>query len=106
MLISFRRLIGLEDSSGKTWAKPSVVHTTKYCTELYPKGRIISLETIKIPYVPVKPHEDSAHHQVVTWTLYCTNWNKNTVKLITPSFGISDSVLIGSFYKCLLIFVC
>ena len=56
----------------------------------------MSLKPIQIPSTPIKPNEESTHHQVGTWTLHCTTWNQTTEILITPSFEITDSVPIGS----------
>ena len=53
----------------------------------------ISMKPIKTPSAPIKPCEDSDHHQVGTWTLECKMWNLTTEKLITPSFDMIESVI-------------
>ena len=43
----------------------------------------MSTKLIKIPYTPIKPREDSGHHQVETWTLKWTMCIQTTYKLIS-----------------------
>ena len=59
-----------------------------YC----PTSATISMKPIQIPSAPIKPCEYLDHHQVGTWTLKFTRWNRTTEKLISPSFDILDSV--------------
>ena len=64
-----------------------------YCCR--PIDGTVSMKLIQTPSAPIKPHEDSDHHQLATWTLYWKRWNWTTEKLTTPSFDILDSVRIN-----------
>ena len=63
-----------------------------YCC--YPIISKMSMQPIQSPFSPTKPHEYLNQHQVGTWTLKCTRWNRTTKKLISPSFDFLDSVQI------------
>ena len=47
-------------------ADPSILPTTKYFTDQYPKVRTMSLKPIKKNPAHIKPREDLYHHHVVT----------------------------------------
>ena len=62
-----------------------------YC--YYPTSAILSLKPIHNPFVPIKPHEDSDHLHVITWTLKWKRWIPTTETLITTEilqFPIED----------------
>ena len=79
-----------------------VVYTTKKFTAVRPIDGIMSMKPTHSPSAPIKPHKNSEHHQVGTWTPKCTRWNRKPEKSTTPSFEILDSV-IENYWKLQLI---
>ena len=82
----------LEDHQNNPGENPIVVPKTKEFTDIYSKYIMMSIKITQRTSATNKPCEDSSHHQIVTWTLECTRWDKTTDKLIKPSFKVHDSI--------------
>ena len=61
----------------------------KWMNRIRPKIAKMSMKPIQSPSGPIKPREESDHHQVITWTLNWKNWIRITDKLITTELWYS-----------------
>ena len=86
----------------------------QYIQEVYwywPTTATIPMTLIQSPFVLIKPNEDLYHHQLRTWTLECSRWNRTTENQFSPSlyflgysiiwYNILDkSQVVRNLYDC------
>ena len=65
---------------------------TNKSTDTTPESEPLSMKSIQILVLPIKPDGYLDHHQVGTWTQKCTRWNWTTEIIISPSFEFQDEV--------------